>query len=196
MTYYDESDLYAFNTDGIAGFYVDGLDPGAQYVLLSYVNTGEEGSDSEWKWASARVAFAPSVTFTQSVTGGDGYADFKWIGGKSGVYAIGEVVYAFVPASEFAATGLDASNIGNPNDLEAREAAGEDVTADAATAVKIDAFLAASGKTLKDDALKPVNTADGFSRRFADLSAGDYVLVSRAADSYNTKITVSPVTVR
>ncbi len=197
-----DSFLYTLNTEDADGTYTfkGSLTPGTQYVALACANHG--AGVERWTGSVVSTDFAPAVNFTQTASVSGKNIAFNWKGGPSSVFAIKKVVYALVPQSALTAAGADLTKLDNLNDFAARLAAAttneqkDAINADKLNAEKIQTVLTANGKSLMNDAVKPVNTASGFSKQFENNAAGDYALIALASDTYNTKLTVSLVTVQ
>lgn len=168
------------------------------YVLASYDLTGEGCKD--WVAQSVTTEFAPDVAFTQTAVAEGNNLIFNWSAQPTAsIFVVNEVNYALVKTSELA--GADLTKIGDNdlNNFEAQLAAGGDkaaLTAAKENADKIMAVLAANMKTFEGDAAYAVNNPGGVTKQFSNLEAGEYALISFVADKFNTKLSVSVVTIQ
>lgn len=168
------------------------------YVVACYDLTGE--GCKNWIAKSVKTAFAPAVAFTQTAVAEGNNLIFNWSAQPTAsIFVVNEVNYALVKTSELA--GADLTKIGDNdlNNFEAQLAAGGDkaaLTAAKENADKIMAVLAANMKTFEGDAAYAVNNPGGVTKQFSNLEAGEYALISFVADKFNTKLSVSVVTIQ
>ena len=194
-----DSDLAAMNGGDYTIMPFSGK-PATQYVVLACATYGN--GESSWTAAVQSTAFAPSVAFTQTVSANGKNIAFNWSAAPTAsIFKVTKVVYALISKSALTEAGVDLSLLSDEqlNDFEARLAAGGDETAIAEqqkNADKIQAILAAEGKTFQGDAAAAINAAGGIDKQFQNVAGGDYALIALAYDKYNTKLTVGLVSVQ
>lgn len=195
----EDSDLYALNT-GDSAMAPFKAKPATTYVVLACATYGN--GEKSWSAASVRTAYAPSVAFTQTAQAAGRNISFTWSATpQAAIFRVSKVVYALVPKAALTQAGVNLSLLADEelNDFDARLAAGTpaaDIEAQRKNAALVTGILAAEGKTVQGDMAGSINSAEGFSRQFPNVAAGDYALIALAYDSYNTKLTVAQITVQ
>lgn len=197
------ADLYKFNTGAQVQKYIK-TNPNTKILVLG----AAEYSDTETSWGGmwAKTTYAPEVAFEQTASTNGKNIEFNWTAYPADdIFVVNKIVYALVSWSELTAAGVNTSLLDEEvlNNFAARLEAGEITkaeadaqSANAALFTDKNGLLAQYGKTFTGDkALYTVNYG-GYSGVFENMAAGDYALISLAYDSYNTKLTVSKVTVK
>lgn len=193
------TDLMLINALGYPATLSSSAKPNTEYFVLACYDLTGEGCKN-WVAQSVTTEFAPAVAFTQTAVAEGNNLLFNWSAQPTAsIFEVSEVNYALVKTSEL--EGVDLTKIGDNdlNNFEAQLAAGGDEAALAAAkenADKIMAVLAANMKTFEGDAAYAVNNPGGVNKQFTNLEAGEYALISFVADSYNTKLSVSLVTIQ
>lgn len=175
--------------------------PATSYVILGCATYGN--GEKSWTAAVQTTGFAPSVAFVQKVQADGRNIVFNWSATPSAsIFVVEEVVYALVPKSALSGAGVDLTKLSDEqlNDFDARRAAAggnaSEIDAQEQNAAKVMEILDAQGKTFKGDAAAAINYADGVTKQFSNVAAGEYALIALANDAYNTKLTVGLVAVQ
>ncbi|MCH5334543.1 MAG: hypothetical protein J1D86_01880 [Alistipes sp.] len=191
-------DLYRMNYGSNAQKAIS-VGPNAEIMVIGMA-VHSDGNKS-WHAAIGKTQHAPSVAFTQTAEANGKNIDFNWKATPTNnVSYVNKVDYALVPMSELTAAGVDTSMLSDEmlNDFAARTTDNNstEIAAQKANAAKVESILAAKGKSLEGDAIETVNSGSGMSKRFANNAAGQYALIAKAYDTYNTKLTIAQVTVQ
>lgn len=195
------SALYRINTGNVYSTVLAAV-PATEYVMIACADHDGTGPKS-WQYALVTTAFAPSVHFSQTLRADGRNLRFTWSSDATdALFKIQKVVYALVPKSELVSGGVNMALLSDEqlNDFDARRAAaGADkvaIDAQQANAQKLLAILGAKGKTLKNDAVAAINRSAGLSKQFEQMAVGEYVLIAKASDTYNTKLTVGQISIQ